>query len=383
MPAPKNISRPSNTAKQLKKLTASGKVAKPQVSKMQSEVEETAKSKLTKEDHKLKNNINETEVIIPEASEAPSDQKSLEPSNIQESTENGVKEEDRNRQHENIENGVSNVSSQLEHLQNGNGEVKEVENAAQEEPNVVNLDEKIEKEDQQSESHTDTESYVVESTTSEISEISEQPSEPKEHEKYNEAAILETPCVSYDSSITLKSVQIKLNDCLKDNSKSAEENNESTGEPLYKDLSFGKTLRTISGRRSLSRLRHVTLREHNRLSPNSSLFVNTSSMSQDEDLKILRHRVGLSDTISSNGTPSERKRKLYPEESNVLKKPKIESQSSFFNSSLELLKSFRRPVSTHNAYKFQTDNLNLSEKRSSNLEFQDETPNANKWCVIM
>lgn len=148
------------------------------------------------------------------------------------------------------------------------------------------------------------------------------------------------------------------------------------------DLSFGKTLRTISGRRSLSRLRHVTLREHNRLSPNNSLFVNTSTMSQDDDFKVLRHRAGLSDSVLSNGTPADRKRKLCAEESNTSKKLKTEAESSFFNSSLELLKSFRRPIQVSTpkieGYKFQTDKLG-----KDNTEVNDTQNGNNKWCALM
>ena len=358
---------------------------------MQSEVEETtSKSKSTKEDLKSKTKVNdEPEIVSLEATEAPEDQKSSEAngqeeSSNQNSSENDVIKEKRNGEPEKVENGDS-CATPDQPSQNGNHEVEIIQNLVEEEFKNVNPEEKPDKEDQQSESHTDTESYIVESTTSEVSEASEQPSEPKEKDKSTEATTLETLCVSYNSSITLKNAQIKLNDCLKDVSKHGEENNEQAND-MYKDLSFGKTLRTISGRRSLSRLRHVTLREHNQLSPNNSLFVNTSSMSQDDDFKVFRHRAGLSDTVSSNGTPSERKRKLYPQESNILKKPKTEAESSFLNSSFELLKSFRRPiqVSTPNVgiFNFQTDKLNFSGKESSQDVKADETP-ANKWCTIM
>ncbi|XP_033221288.1 muscle M-line assembly protein unc-89-like isoform X2 [Belonocnema kinseyi] len=389
LPAPKVITRPSSTTKQLKKPAVSGKVAKEQIPKMQSEVEETTtKSKTPKEDLKSKTKASEPEVVDLEIAESHQDEKSSvangqEDSLNEKSSENGVTQEEKNEENgepEKIENGDSNVTPE-EPSQNGNHEEEDIQIVAEEAPKDANSDEKLDKEDQQSESQTDTESYVVESTTSEVSESSEQPSEPKEQEQSPEAAILDAPCVSYDSSITLKKAQIKLNDCVKDSSKPGEENNEPVNE-LYKDLSFGKTLRTISGRRSLGRLRHVTFREHNRISPNSSLFVNTSSTSQDDDFKVLRHRSGLSDSVSSNGTSSERKRKLYPQESNILKKQKTESEGSFLNASYELLKSFRRPSLASTPFNFQTDKLNLSGKKISKDIKADETPD-NKWCAIM
>lgn len=389
LPGPKAGARPSQSAKQLKSLATSSKVVKTQITNMQVEVEEiSAKPKSTKEDLKTKAKSIEPEVIDLDAPETPKDQKpsdapvSQEDSTNQKSTENGTKDEDKNGQHE---NGDYQLIMESESPQNGKHNDEKTEIVILEKSKDASTDDKLEKEDKESESQTDTESNVVESTTSEISETSEQPSETKEKESSSEAATLETPCLSYDSSITLKSIQIKLSDCLKDNSKATEEENEQTGDALYKDLSFGKTLRTISGRRSLSRLRHVTLREHNLLSPNNSLFVNTSSISQDEDYKILRHRAGLSDSISSNGTPSDRKRKLYPEDSNPSKKAKTESESSFLNSSFELLKSFRRPVQVSTPFNFQTDKLNLGGKEgSSDVGIKaDESTNSNKWCVVM
>ncbi|XP_051163796.1 uncharacterized protein LOC127283148 [Leptopilina boulardi] len=387
LPAPKVNTRSLQITKKIKNLTASDKDIRIETSKMQSEAEE---AKSPKEDVSSRSKSNDTENVL-EVSETSPKQKNLDPPSNQDDasilklSENGYKNENKNGHDENVD---LQVSSDLKSSQNGKHEDENIKLTVCEELEEVNkLDDKNEKKDQHKESHTDTETNIVESTTTEIPEASEQQFDIKEKDKLNEDVTAETPCVSYDSSITLKNVQIKLNDCLKDNSKSSEENREQSVESIYKDVSFGKTLRTISGRRSLSRLRHVTLREHNRLSPNNSLFVNTSAMSQDDDFKVLRHRTGLSDSISSNGTLSERKRKLCAEESNSSKKLKTESESSFFNSSLELLKSFRRPiqVSTPNieGYKFQTDKLNLGKDKTNVKMDLNDTQHGNKWCTIM
>ncbi|XP_076758448.1 uncharacterized protein LOC143427852 [Xylocopa sonorina] len=250
-----------------------------------------------------------------------------------------------------------------------------------------------EKEDLQSESQTDTESYsadVLEATTSEVSEVSETASQSdvqKDKGKPEESVAKDISFVSYDPSIMLKDVQIKLNDCLKENSKLFETSSASHSSPSEppKDASFGKTLRSISGRRSLNRMRYVTLREH-RYSPNDSMFVNTSSVSlpqeDSQDFKILRYTTGLSDTIglsNRNGSPTEKKRKYETEGWNSTKKQKIESENSLLNSSISLLKGLRRPIQVStpvSEMKFQTDKFELDDESKSASE-------AKKWCIIM
>ncbi|XP_076166761.1 uncharacterized protein LOC143146390 [Ptiloglossa arizonensis] len=239
-----------------------------------------------------------------------------------------------------------------------------------------------EKEDVQSESQTDTESYsvdILESTTSELSEVSEiasQNDNQKEKEKPEEDGnIKDVSFVSYDSSIMLKDVQIKLNDCMKENTKLFEASNTEydTLAQSPKDTSFGKTLRSISGRRSLNRMRHVTIREH-RYSLNNSMFVNTSNTSllpdETEDFKILRYTTGLSDMVSTtNGSPNERKRKYETEDwSSSTKKQKTESENSLLNTSISLLKGLRRPIQVSTSVselKFQTSKLDLTNDESN------------------
>ncbi|XP_076241489.1 uncharacterized protein LOC143183698 [Calliopsis andreniformis] len=264
------------------------------------------------------------------------------------------------------------------------------------EETVQTKDNASEKEDLHSASQTDTESYSVdalESTTSEVSEVSETLSQndpmkekTKPEETVNKA---DTSCVSYDPAITLKDVQIKLNDCMKDNSKlfDASTSEQSTLIQPPKDMSFGKTLRSITGRRSLSRMRHVTLREQ-RYSPNNSMFVNTSSASlqpdDTEDFKILRYSTGLSDMVStSNGSPTERKRKHETEEwSSSMKKQKTESENSLLNTSISLLKGLRRPIQIStpvSELKFQTGKLDLGDEESN----KSANEGTKKWCAIM
>ncbi|XP_033344075.1 uncharacterized protein LOC117230592 isoform X2 [Bombus vosnesenskii] len=251
-----------------------------------------------------------------------------------------------------------------------------------------------EKEDLQSESQTDTESNsadVIEFTTSEISEASEILSQndvekEKEKEMAEESISKNISFVSYDPSIMLKDVQIKLNDCLKENSKLFDTSNAShsmSSQPP-KDMSFGKTLRSISGRRSLSRMRHVTLREY-RYSPSDSMFVNTSSASlpQDEamDFKILRYSTDLSDTLSTtNGSSSERKRKLDTEDWNSMKKQKTDTENSLLHSPISLLKGLRKPIQVSTPVsdlKFKTGRLELDENSKPANE------GSKKWCAIM
>lgn len=174
-----------------------------------------------------------------------------------------------------------------------------------------------------------------------------------------------------------------------------EESNADQSLPEYahKEATFGKTLRTISGRSSIGRMRHITLRDR-QPSPNSSLFVNTSTASLLDDsstldYKILRHRTALSELTSSNGgTPIDRKRKFTQETPNsALKKPKTEESSgSLLNASFELLKYpfgyLRTPVQVSSTpYKFQSDKSSLHNVSASEEVKVGEEPR--KWCVIM
>ncbi|XP_031847297.2 uncharacterized protein LOC116433392 isoform X1 [Nomia melanderi] len=251
---------------------------------------------------------------------------------------------------------------------------------------------------------------VPESPRSELSEVSETTSQNdtrNEKDKDEESTDdKEQSFVSYDPAIMLKDVQIKLNDCMKESSSKAceassaeparereseadrEQDREEMSSRPYQDLSFGKTLRGISGRRSLSRMRHVTIREH-RYSPNNSMFVNMSSASlmpdDNEDFKILRYSTGLSDTVStSNGSPTEKKRKYEASEdwTSATKKQKTnESDNSLLNSSLGLLKGLRRPIQVStpvSELKFQTNKLDLSDEENKPINDR-----AKKWCAIM
>lgn len=257
-----------------------------------------------------------------------------------------------------------------------------------------------EKEELQSEAQIANDSYsvdIVESTTSEVSETSEsvvQSDTQKDKERIDDATN-DASFVSYDSSIMLKDIQIRLNDCLKDNSKLYDvSNTEEIPNQLLKDLSFGKTLRNISGRHSIGRMRHVTLRER-RISPNSSLFVNTSTMSMPQDegteSKILRYGSSLlSGSFSLNGSPLDRKRKIETENSNSTKKQKTdEGSSSILNTSINLLKGLRIPsmqVSTPKAtpHKFESTKLDISGiKDDDNKVTVEPTESTKKWCVIM
>lgn len=255
-----------------------------------------------------------------------------------------------------------------------------------------------EKEEVQNEAQTNNDSYsvdIVESTTSEVSEISEsviQNETQKDKERIDDATN-DASFVSYDSSIMLKDIQIRLNDCLKDNSKLYDvSNTEGIPNQLLKDLSFGKTLRNISGRHSIGKMRHITLRER-RISPNSSLFVNTSttSMPQDEgtESKILQYGSGLSGSFSTNGSPLDRKRKVETENWNSKKQKTDEGSSSILNTSINLLKGLRIPsmqVSTPKAtpYKFESTKLDISGiKDDDNKMTAEPTESTKKWCVIM
>lgn len=251
-----------------------------------------------------------------------------------------------------------------------------------------------EKEEIQKGVQLDTESYsvdIVESTTSEVLETSEsvnqndtQRNKEKIDDTNNDASF-----ISYDSSIMLKDVQIRLNDCLKDNTKLFDVSNAGgSSSQLPKDASFGETLRNISGRHSISRMRHVTLRER-RISPNSSLFVNTSTTSipQNEgtESKVLRY--GLSDSFPTNGSSSNRKRKIETSTWGSVKKQKSEADSSFLNTSMTLLKGLYKPVqvSTPNVtpYKFESKLDMSGVKDDDNKIATESTENAKKWCMIM
>lgn len=253
----------------------------------------------------------------------------------------------------------------------------------------------------------DTENTTAELTESmksdatEASESATQNDEKNEKEKTEEiAAEKDESFVSYDPAIMLKDVQIKLNDCMKENSKMPEASNadqqvEQDQDQEYAlpprpsdDLSFGKTLRNISGRRSLGRMRHVTIREQ-RYSPNNSMFVNTSSVSsmpdESEDFKILRYNTGVSEAISaSNGSSLEKKRKHDANEDRGNKKQKTETENSVLNTSIGLLKGLRRPIQASTPVaelKFQSSKLDiLDDERDKSI---NDHPAPKKWCAVM
>ncbi|CAK9824761.1 hypothetical protein ANTRET_LOCUS2877 [Anthophora retusa] len=296
------------------------------------------------------------------------------------------------------EDNLPKVQTEETDDKNSKEEIKEESSAAvPAEKNGV-----LEKEELQNESQTDTESYSadgLEFTTSEISETSESASQhdaPKKKEKSEVTSGKDTSFISYDPSIMLKDVQIKLNDCLKENSKSSDTSSSGGGgggggssvsslsQPSKGGMSYGKSMRSISGRRSLSRMRHVTIRDH-RYSPNDSMFVNTSTASlgseDSVDFKILRYNTGLSDTVSAtNGSPTEGKRKHEIDDWNLTKKQKTESENSLFNSSVGLLKGLRRPIQVStpiSELKFHSGKLDLEE------EAKPANEDTKKWCVIM
>ncbi|XP_071556828.1 uncharacterized protein [Temnothorax nylanderi] len=289
---------------------------------------------------------------------------------------------------------VNNGEEKLDDKPKDNDKGEELPPVQEEMKNGIN-----EKEEMRSEAQTDNESYsvdIVESTTSEVSETSEsvtQSDSQKDKERIDDAAN-DASFISYDSSIMLKDVQIRLNDCLKDNSKLYDVSN-SEGMPSQhlRDLSFGKTLRNISGRHSIGRLRHVTLRER-RISPNSSLFVNTSTMSMPQDegteAKVLHYGSGLlSGSFSTNGSPLDRKRKIETENWSSVKKQKSDGEGSLLSTSINLLKGLRIPsmqVSTPKAtpYKFESTKLDISGiKNDDNKMTAEPTESTKKWCVIM
>ncbi|XP_019887971.1 uncharacterized protein LOC105281761 isoform X2 [Ooceraea biroi] len=258
-----------------------------------------------------------------------------------------------------------------------------------------------EKEDRPSDVQASNESYsvdIVESTTSEISETPQsviQSDAQKGKAKMDDNTVSnDTPFVSYDSSIMLKNVQIRLNDCLKDNSNLLDANKYKDvdlqiSKYLTRDMSFGKTLRGLAGRYPIHKLRE------RRISPNSSLFVNTSSVSlpQDEGMesKIFHYSSVFSDSFPTNGSPLDRKRKLDAEECSSAKKQKTDGNSSFLNRSTNLLKSwYNKPnitVSTPKAtsYDFEPSKLDISGiiNNDDNKITVESTESTKKWCVIM
>ncbi|XP_063993540.1 uncharacterized protein LOC135171125 [Diachasmimorpha longicaudata] len=224
---------------------------------------------------------------------------------------------------------------------------------------------------------------LVESTTSETSPSDLKSQENPSDSNGDQVKPQDDPSfVSYDAAIMLKDVQIKLNDCLRDNSKLMDvtDPNASVSE-AFKDLSFGRTLRGISGRNSIGRMRHVTVRDRQR-TPNDSLFVNTSSASFSQN-DALRFTSGFLESSSPNGTPLDRKRKREAQGSDSVKKPRYEG-NSILNTSLEYIKNLRRPVqvSTPNPKGFKFD---IGEKMegSESTTGVDSTGEAKKWCVVM
>lgn len=288
-----------------------------------------------------------------------------------------------------IEVATAEKSELEDHGQNGKNEVQEMENFSLQlevEENCAsasnNLDKSLEQTqgetadlnnqaescNRSSQSNTENDSVdVVESTTTEIVD-------KQNLEKDQEDQLV----LSQDCNLSIKDVKVKLNDCLK------EDNADQSASYAHKDVSFVKTLRTMSGRRSISRLRNVTGKDY-QPSPNSSLYVNTSdvSISQDalndkESYRNLRQRFATRELNSSNGKTESvsLKRKPDAEIENVSKKSK--SEYSFLNSSFEFLKSFRNSNSETTACDLQETNHGVSR------ENKEETQDLEKrWCVIM
>ncbi|XP_046827454.1 myb-like protein X [Vespa crabro] len=272
------------------------------------------------------------------------------------------------------------------------------ENESEELPQIQEVNDNTkEKKSSQTESEAGTESCsidIVESVTSELSEVSESPSQQdtqKERENFDQNIKNEISGVNYDASVTLKDVQIKLNDCLKEKYKHVEvcdtDNNISN---LSSSDTFGKTLRNISGRSAINRFRHTSSFDY-RFSPNDTQLTNVSMLSSPRremtNVKILRYSTGLSDIMSSNGNPVERKRKLESPDSFTIKKQKTE-QNSLLNTSMDLLRGLRKPIqiSTPNvSYKVQSDKLNIREINDGNDKFlpTHTDDGTKKWCVIM
>ncbi|XP_058809706.1 uncharacterized protein LOC131674911, partial [Phymastichus coffea] len=294
-----------------------------------------------------------------------------------ESVDINEKEEDFNLQFEIEENGkheenkIKNVSDNVE--QENREKTKETVD-----------DVKVIKDD----SPSDTNSCsvdVVESTTSDPSESIESIKLNEDEDKNIESQDLNED-ENTDSTKKLKDIQIKLHDCLKDQ-KNEEENDadQSASEYRHKEDTFGKTLRTLSGRKSIGR--HITIQDR-QPSPNSSLFVNTSSISVSEDgnamYKPLYQRTALSELPSSNnGTPLDKKRKLIEEAISSPKKSRIEG-SNLLNSSFEFLKYpfSRKAVEVSTPYNFgEVEKTNISS--SKEVKADDESGAGRRWCLIM
>lgn len=253
-----------------------------------------------------------------------------------------------------------------------------------------------EKKNSQTESEAGTETCsvdIIESVTSDLSEVSETASQQdtqKETDNSEQNLKSDISGVTHDVPVTLKDIKIRLNDCVKENLQHADVSAvDSNMSNMLSSESFGKTLRNISGRCSINRLRHTTSYEY-RFSPNDSQFTNISALSTSQDkptnVKILRYNTGLSETMSSNGSPMERKRKLESPDTTVVKKQKTK-QGNLLNTSMDLLRGLRKPIqiSTPNVgYKVQSDKLDISDINDGNdklLPTYDE--GTKKWCVIM
>lgn len=316
-------------------------------------------------------------VSLENASNAETKEAEEQEDNIELMLEQSPKQDGENK----LDDKRSNSDNKEEELPAGQDELK----------NGIN-----EKEEVQSEAQIDTNSYsvdIVESTTSEISNMSVNQNDTQKEKENIDDPTNDVSCISYDSSkIMLKDVQIRLNDCRKDISKQSSDANNAEDTPIevFRDLSgtYGKTLRNISGRHSLSRMRHFTFRDK-RISPNSSLFVNTSAMSlpQDEGIEFNLHynNTGLSDSFSTNGSSYDRKRKIETSIADSTKKQKTES--SLLNTSIGFLKDWSSPmqISTPNATPctFETK-LDISGiKDDDNTAITEPTESTKKWCVIM
>lgn len=272
------------------------------------------------------------------------------------------------------------------------------DNESEELPQIQEINDNLkEKKSSQTESEAGTESCsidIVESVTSELSEVSESPSQQdtnqKERDNFDQNVKSDITGINYDASVTLKDVQIKLNDCLKDKFKHVEVcDNDNISNSSTSDT-FGKTLRNISGRSAINRFRHTSSLDY-RFSPNDTQLTNVSMLSsprrETTNVKIVRYSTGLSDVMSSNGSPVERKRKLESPDSITTKKQKTE-QSSLLNTSMDLLRGLRKPIqiSTPNvSYKVQSDKLNIREINDGNDKYlpTHTDDGTKKWCVIM
>jgi len=249
-----------------------------------------------------------------------------------------------------------------------------------------------------SEVQTNNESYsedIVESTTCDVSEMQESitQSDAQKNKAKIDDIVNDTSFISYDPSIMLKNVQIRLNDCLKENSNLFDVSNKSKdielkiSKYLTKEVSFGKTLKDISGRRMI-RLRD-TPRER-RISSNSSLYVNTSMISQDEETESKALHYTFSDSFPTNGSQLDRKRKIDAEEYSIIKKQKMDGNSSLINRSTNLMKNICSPyimkVSTPKAasFNFEPSKLDISGiKDDDNKITAESIESTKKWCVIM